>query len=192
MASVLLQVVGMTMPICHAEDFARETAPIAPELRRTAQRLTRSSIEAEDLVQETLERAYGAWGRFADGSNVRAWLHRILRNAFLDGVRRRRAERRALDSAAAQPRDLPSTPEHEVLHGVRPLSRAVEQALADLPEEFRDVVLLVGLRDYSYQEAADALGCPVGTVMSRLHRGRRALREKLRDAAFEHGIGHAA
>jgi RNA polymerase sigma-70 factor (ECF subfamily) len=162
-------------------------------LYRTALRLTQHRAEADDLVQETCLRAYRSFDRFNPGTNCRAWLLAILRNAFLNRVRRAGRELlegsatpwEATASAFADPGMTESNPEEEffqtVLHG------DVDRALAALPLPFREAVTLADLEGLSYKEVAEVLGCPIGTVMSRLSRGRALLRQSLRRLAREHG-----
>lgn len=144
------------------------------ELMRAARRMTRTQHDAEDLVQETMERALAALPRFEPGTNARAWLHRILRNAFVSKARRRTVERRALERLSFDDREHVDVTSHARVFGEK-LIRVVN----DMPAPYRDALLLVGLDDHSYQDAADELGCPVGTVMSRIHRGRKWAQEKL-------------
>src|SRR5690606_31061152 len=139
-------------------------------------RMTGCRAEADDLVQEAVLRAWTFWERFQPGTNGRAWMHRILINTFINGYRRRRREREILGEIR---RDA-----HVHAKGSRPLpggglSDEVTAALSTLPEEFRQVLVLVDLDERSYKDAARALGCPIGTIMSRLHRARRAMKLKL-------------
>jgi RNA polymerase sigma-70 factor (ECF subfamily) len=162
-------------------------------LYRTALRLTRHRAEADDLVQETCLRAYRSFDRFNPGTNCRAWLLAILRNAFLNRVRR--AGREVLDGAAspweatesafADPGLAENNPEEEFLQTV--VHGDVDRALTALPLPFREAVTLADLEGLSYKEVAEVLGCPIGTVMSRLARGRALLRQSLRRFAREHG-----
>lgn len=162
---------------------ARFNEYVVPELEvmyRVAYSITRNKADAEDLVQDTLMRAYRAIERF-DGRYPRAWLLTIMRNAQVNRVRRKRPElmhdpdetmaRMADESADA------ADAESQLMD--KEFEAPVEAALAALPEKFRKVVELVDLNQLSYQEAADALGIPVGTVMSRLHRARRNIRQHL-------------
>lgn len=150
---------------------------IAPSLRRVARRLTRDDDEAEDLVQETAVRAHRFADSFRQGTSMRAWLHRILRNTFASRYRKRRREREVierahLEGALAESRSL-AAPEPRIV--AASLSDEVMRALEALPPEFRAVLTLVIVDGLSYRETADALGCPIGTVMSRLHRARAAM-----------------
>lgn len=158
----------------------------SPELRRAALRLTRSAADADDLVQETLTRAWTFWDRFDPSTNARAWLHRILFNTFVNGYRRKRRERDAL-RRTEESREEPSAPPQlaaelfgDEIHG----------AMERLRPEFRHVVVMVDLLGFSYTEAAEAAGCPLGTVMSRLHRGRRTLGQELR--GYASGLGYTS
>lgn len=165
------------------EAFATYVLPEVEVLLRVARSLTRNRADAEDLVQETLLRAYRAIDRF-DGRHPRAWLLTILRNARMNDLRRRRPEvvsehDEVSERAARPPWD---GPEEMVIDGR--FDEAVEAAFLALPERFRFVVRLVDLDGLSYQEAAAASGVPVGTVMSRLHRARRRMRDQLVAAGF--------
>ncbi|HEX2571873.1 MAG TPA: RNA polymerase sigma factor [Polyangia bacterium] len=164
------------------DDFLRETLPHLPELRSAARQLVGSREQAEDLVQETFALALAARDRYRLGSNARAWLYRILINAAHTERRRNRrdarlAERYSNETAARREPVLRADP----VPG--PASTAVEKALADLPPNYRTVVELVDLGELGYAEAAARLGVPVGTVMSRLHRGRALLRHALGSVA---------
>lgn len=166
------------------ERFRRYVVPELDVMYRVARSLTRNPTDAEDLVQDALLRAYRAIDRF-DGRHPRAWLLTILRNAQINRVRRKRPE--LLDDPDATfertPDDDDSTdPEHVVVDPV--FDAEVDDALAALPEKFRAVVELVDIAGKSYQDAADELGIPVGTVMSRLHRARRRMRDQLERAGF--------
>jgi RNA polymerase sigma-70 factor (ECF subfamily) len=172
-------------------DYDASIRPHVPELYGTAVRLTRSRTEADDLLQDTLARAWVFWHRFQKGTNARAWMHRILMNTFITGYRRRRREREIMERVAFEAHTQPS---HEVALPLEPAASAkdalgdeVRAALETIRPEFRSAVELVDVEERSYQEAAELLGCPIGTIMSRLHRGRRALREQLRGYAFEEG-----
>jgi RNA polymerase sigma-70 factor (ECF subfamily) len=156
---------------------------VVPEidvLFRVAMSITRNAANAEDLVQETLLRAYRSIGRF-DGAHPRAWLLTIMRNAHINGMRRRRPELlRDPDTQMehiADPSAHAASAETIALEGT--FDAAVEQAFNDLPDRFKRVVELVDLDQLSYSEAASVIGVPIGTVMSRLHRARRRIREHL-------------
>jgi RNA polymerase sigma-70 factor, ECF subfamily len=174
--------------------FEEDALTHAEQLYRIAVRLTGGRQVAEDLVQETYLRAFRAWRSYRQGTNLAAWLATIMRNANLDELRRqsRRPVQEPLDDdgdyylynrlAQTGPQ-----PQDEVL--ARLSGTAIVSALGDLPPNFREVVVLVDVGDFSYAEAADILGIPIGTVMSRLYRGRRLLKRALADRA---GSGEAA
>jgi len=167
-------------------------------LYTAALRMTRNPADAEDLVQETYLKAYRAFGSFAEGTNLRAWLYRILTNTFINSYRskKRRPEqvdvdevedlylyRRlgALEAAAAS-----RSAEDELLDHFT--DDDVKNAIEALPEQFRLAVLLADVEGFSYKEIADILDIPIGTVMSRLHRGRRALQKALFEFGLERGL----
>ena len=161
--------------------YNEEILPCVPELSRTALRLTRGGALADDLVQETLARAWQSRASFRPGTNARAWTHRILFNTYINHYRKRKREREALD----QLRGLDVVGSRPVYDG---FGDEVAAALCALRPEFREAVELVDLRDLSYQDAAAQLSCPVGTVMSRLHRGRKRLRLALQGYALDQGV----
>jgi RNA polymerase sigma-70 factor (ECF subfamily) len=159
-------------------------------LYRGALRLTRNRAQAEDLVQEALVRAFRSFDRFTLGTNCRAWLFRIMRNVFLNRLRGEREtpdDGIALDDAARglEGYAVIGTPEEEFLQTL--VHGDIERALRGLPQQFQEVVVLADLEGFSYKEIARALDRPIGTVMSRLHRGRRLLRSALAGFARERG-----
>ncbi len=175
----------------------QETAMVhLDELYATALRYTKNEKDAEDLVQETFLKAYNNWDRFEQGTNCRAWLFTILTNTFINKYRRKKKEREILNADDLRPieqyffnrekTNFYDNPERETLH--KAFSKDVKEALESLSEEFRMVVVLADLNDFSYKEIAHILGCPVGTVMSRLFRGRKMMRQALVDTAYERGI----
>jgi RNA polymerase sigma-70 factor (ECF subfamily) len=168
--------------------FEEEALAHADQLYRIALRLSGSQQAAEELVQETYLRAFRSWRSYRPGSNLAAWLATILRNVFLDEARRqqRRPTQESFEDTTEyylynQLAGTGSEPQEAVLN--RLAGGAIVDALADVPPAFREVVVLVDVGDFSYQEAADILGVPIGTVMSRLHRGRRALKQALAQRA---------
>src|SRR3954465_9260776 len=174
-------------------DFEREALPHLQSLYAAALRMTRNERDAEDLVQDTLLRAYRFFDPFEAGTNCKAWLFRILTNVFCNRYREREREQEVLGEVESSdanfgqfiggaPRDAESA-----LLG-RMLSRDVERALAAVPSEFRLAVVLADLEDFSYKEIAEIMECPAGTVMSRLYRGRKILQRLLHDYAVEQGI----
>ncbi len=179
------------------DEFETEALRHLDALYRTALRMTRSEADAEDLVQETYIRAFRFRDQFTLGTNMKAWLFRILTNTFINTYRRKAAQpevtdlegvdefslyrRMADDRAASSSPD----PEAALLNGV--VDTEVTDALEELPEKFRTTVLL-DVEGFSYKEIAEMLGIPIGTVMSRLHRGRKFLQKRLYDLARERGI----
>lgn len=177
--------------------FNKDALPHLSALYGAAMRMCRHPSQAEDLVQETMLRAWEKWHQFSRGTNCRAWLFRILTNTFINGCRRRTKEREIL--AAERDARLGSRfysresvrlwADPERSFNQRSLSPAVEHAIRGLSPEFRAVVVLVDLEGFSYREVAEMVSCPIGTVMSRLFRARRALRESLTEVAATYGIG---
>jgi RNA polymerase sigma-70 factor (ECF subfamily) len=162
----------------HAE-WLRIWPQALPALRRVARTLTRDGDEAEDLLQETAVRAHRFASGYRQGTCVRAWLHRILRNTFASRYRKRRREREVIERAhlegALAPRE-PARAEHEPSIVASSIGDELTRELAALAPEFRAVLVHVAIDGLSYRETAEALGCPIGTVMSRLHRARRSMR----------------
>ena len=169
--------------------FEDEAIPYMRRLYPAALRLTRNHCDAEDLIQETFAKAYLAYHQFSPGTNLKAWLHRILVTTFYSSCRKR--DREPVQVLAADVRETPEC--HDRL---RPYSRSAElealenladsgvmRALGDLPESFKVAVYLADVQGYRYCEIADIMGTPVGTVMSRIHRGRQMLRTRLSDHA---------
>lgn len=172
------------------EAYQREVLRHRRELTTAAIRLTGSKAEADDLVQEAVMRAWVFWHRFEAGTNGRAWMHRILINTFINGYRRKRREREILSMVHDVESHEQRTHAAETKTPGESLSDEVQRALGSLPREFRDVVVLVDLQDLSYRDASTALGCPIGTVMSRLHRGRRAMQRAL--SGYASKLGYSA
>jgi RNA polymerase sigma-70 factor (ECF subfamily) len=170
-----------TISMQNQEHYNEEILPCVPDLSRTALRLARGTTLADDLVQETLARAWQARASFRPGTNARAWTHRILFNTYINYYRKKKREREALDELRASSRVSDSAAHDE-------FGDEVIAALRGLRPEFREAVELVDVRELSYQDAADQLACPVGTVMSRLHRGRKRLRSALEGYALDQGI----
>ncbi|WP_067970357.1 sigma-70 family RNA polymerase sigma factor [Nocardiopsis trehalosi] len=181
-------------------DFVTAVTPYADQLYPTALRMTRNSADAEDLVQETFAKAFANFHQFRAGTNLRAWLYRILTNTFINGYRKKQREPRQdstdeikdwqLAAADAHASTGSRSAESEVLD--RLPDSAIRHALARLPEEFRVVVYLIDVEGYSYKEVAERMETPLGTVMSRLHRARKQLRGMLADHARERGMRVAA
>src|ERR671937_384587 len=170
--------------------FEEEALELSDQVYRVARRLVGSREEAEDLVQQTYERAFRSWRQYTPGTNLRAWLLRILTNLNIDRGRR---QQRTPDSLPLEEGDYflynkleASVPEEnpDEERVIERLSQdAVVEALADVPHDFRDVVVLVDIGEFSYADAAQILDIPIGTVMSRLHRGRRILKQQLAQEA---------
>jgi RNA polymerase sigma-70 factor (ECF subfamily) len=167
-------------PVGQDARFNEYVVPELDVLYRVAYSITRNKSDAEDLVQDTLMRAYRAIERF-DGRYPRAWLLTIMRNAQVNRVRRKRPElmHDPDETMARMADESADAADAETQLMDKEFEAPVEAALAALPEKFRKVVELVDLNQLSYQEAADALGIPVGTIMSRLHRARRNIRQHL-------------
>ena len=173
--------------------FEEEALELSDQVYRVARRLVGSREEAEDLMQETYARAFRSWRQYQAGTNLRAWLLRILTNLNIDRGRRqqRTPQTTSIDEAGDYflYNKLESTVPEENPDEERVIERlsqdSVVDALADVPHDFRDVVVLVDIGEFSYADAAQILDIPVGTVMSRLHRGRRILKAKLADLAVE-------
>jgi len=170
--------------------FEEEALELSDQVFRVARRLAGSREEAEDLVQDTYARAFRSWRQYQPGTNLRAWLLRILTNLNIDRGRR---VQRSPDTQPLEEGDyflynkLESTLGDENPDEDRVIERlsqnGVVEALADVPHDFRDVLVLVDIGEFSYAEAAQILDIPIGTVMSRLHRGRRALKQSLAEKA---------
>jgi RNA polymerase sigma-70 factor (ECF subfamily) len=171
--------------------FEEEALELADQVYRVARRLVSSREEAEDLVQETYSRAFRSWQSYTPGTNLRAWLLRILTNLNIDRGRKiqRAPEQTPLDEAGDYylANKLVEQSGEQVLDQERVVERlsqdSIVTALSSLPHDFRDVVVLVDLGEFSYADAAQILDIPIGTVMSRLHRGRRQLKQRLADEA---------
>ena len=175
-------------------DFEAAAMPYLDPLYNAAYRMARNPQDAEDLVQETYLKAYKYYDKFEEGTNLKAWLFKILKNTFINSYRKKQQAPPKADFADIEEsfetivRDdggAARTPEEELLEKV--LDEDVQQAIEELPHDYRMVVLLADLEGFAYKEIADILEIPVGTVMSRLYRGRRLLEEALLKYAREHG-----
>ncbi len=170
--------------------FEEEALELADQVYQVARHIAGSREDAEDLVQETYQRAFRSWRSYEPGTNLRAWLLRILTNLNIDRARRRQ---RQPEQQPLEENDYylynrlessgPNGNDDEERLLARLSQGSVVSALAEVPHDFRDVLVLVDIGEFSYQEAAQILDIPVGTVMSRLHRGRRALKRALADSA---------
>ena len=177
-------------------NFERDAMQYAPQLYSAALRMTRNPADAEDVVQETFLKAYRAYGSYTEGTNLKAWLYRILTNTYINKYRK--AQRRPSEVELGELQDLYLYKRLGEASGASQSAEAdmldefvdtdVIESLESLPEVFRLPVLLADVDGFSYKEIAEMLDIPIGTVMSRLHRGRKALQKKLWDVAQEHGI----
>ena len=178
------------------ERFERDVLPLLPSLYGAALRLTRNPADAEDLVQDTYLRAYRGFAGFQEGTNLKAWLYRILTNGFINTYRKKQREPQIVEGPddvdewylydRLGGRSVEESAEDEVLDRIP--DAEVKAALESLPENFRIPVLLADVEGFSYKEIAEIMGTPIGTVMSRLHRGRKALEKALWDTAKERGL----
>jgi RNA polymerase sigma-70 factor (ECF subfamily) len=178
-------------------EFDELALPHMPALYGAAFRLTRNARDAEDLVQDVMMRAYRFWDSFDRESNCKAWLFKILTNTFINHYQKQKRSREVLSAALTEQEATDGVLVHEGAQSQRDpeglllersLSEDVARALAEVPADFRIAVVLCDIEGFSYKEIADIMECPVGTVMSRLHRGRRLLKESLRDFAIAQGI----
>jgi RNA polymerase sigma-70 factor, ECF subfamily len=175
--------------------FEAEALPMLSGMYSAAYRLTRNAADAEDLVQETFLRAYRAFQQFTEGTNLKAWLYRILMNTFINSYRKKQREPQTISdeeiedwylySRMAADGSEPSA-ETSVIESLP--DEDVQEALSSLPEQFRISVLLADVEGFSYKEIAEITGVPIGTVMSRLHRGRKALEKRLWEVVRERGL----
>ncbi len=175
--------------------FERDVVPLLPNLYSAALRLTRNPTDAEDLVQETYLRAYRGFAGFEEGTNLRAWMYRILTNTFINTYRKKQREPITVQDDEIEDwflydrlgvSGVEASAESEVLD--RLPDEDVQRAVEALPEGFRMAVLLADVEGFSYKEIAEILDVPIGTVMSRLHRGRKALQKALWETVRERGL----
>lgn len=188
--------VGSLLMSGDAFDFESEALSYMNQLYAAALRMTRHGADAEDLVQETYTKAFAAQDKFTPGTNLKAWLYRIQTNAFINNYRKKQRQPKLSDAEQVEDWQIAAAAEHtssglasaeqEALDQITDVE--VKQALAELPDDFRMAVFLSDVEGFAYKEIAEIMDTPVGTVMSRLHRGRKLLREKLREYAAERGI----
>lgn len=187
-------------PRKNREEFERACVEYLDDLYAAALRLARNPTAAEELVQDTFVRALRFANSFEWGTNLRAWLFRILTNTFINDYRHKVHERRYLERAASESlydevldreaRAYASNPEAHAFTAF--FRKELERALDELPEDFKVVVVLADLQGFAYKEIAEMVGCPIGTVMSRLHRGRRLMQRELVDWAVAAGLDTGA
>ena len=179
-----------------AEIFERDALPMLDQLYGAALRMTRNPADAEDLVQETFVKAFSAFRSFKQGTNLRAWLYRILTNTYINSYRKKQRQPAQYPTDEITDWQLAATAEH-TSQGLRSAEvealdalpdDAIKAALQELPEEFRMAVYYADVEGFPYKEIAEIMGTPIGTVMSRLHRGRKQLKSLLADVAKERGF----
>ena len=177
--------------------FERDALPLLDQLYGAALRMTRNPADAEDLVQETFAKAYASFHQFQEGTNLKAWLYRILTNTYINTYRKAQRQPQTADGEQVEDWQLARAESH-TSDGLRSAEMGaldampdsiVVEALNSLAPDFRMAVYLADVDGFSYKEIAEIMGTPIGTVMSRLNRGRTQLRAALADYAAEHGIG---
>src|SRR5690554_5415558 len=178
------------------ERFERDALPYLDQLYSAALRMTRNAADAEDLVQETFAKAFGSFHQFTEGTNLKAWLYRILTNTFINSYRKRQREPQRAGTEEIEDWQIARAESH-TSSGLKSAEAEalehlpdsdVKEALQRVPDDFRMAVYYADVEGFSYKEIAEIMDTPIGTVMSRLHRGRRQLRQLLEDYARDRGL----
>ncbi|MGB5952968.1 MAG: sigma-70 family RNA polymerase sigma factor [Ornithinimicrobium sp.] len=189
-------VVAQESEQARAERFEREAMPLLDQMYSAALRTARNPTDAEDLVQETYAKAFAAFHQYRPGTNLKAWMYRILTNTYINTYRKKQRQPKESDSAVVEDYQLARAEQH-TSRGLRSAEvealdhlpdSDVKRALASIGEDFRMAVYLADVEGFAYKEIAEIMDTPIGTVMSRLHRGRRQLRDLLTDYAIERGF----